>query len=55
MKIKNPYNLTPIDPEFPWWMRPVEIVGQTLALIFFEPIVLLHKGTGWILEKVFNS
>jgi hypothetical protein len=36
-------------------MRPAEIVGQTLALIIVQPIVWLHNGTGWLLEKMFNS
>jgi hypothetical protein len=53
--MKNPYNLTPLGPEWNWTLRVLEIVGQTLSLIFFQPIVWLHNGSGWLLEKFFNS
>lgn len=53
--MKNPYNLTPLDQNWTWWMRALEIVGQTLSLIFFQPIVWIHNWTGWLLEKFFNN
>jgi len=48
-------NLTPIGPNWGWGSRIIEIVGQSLALVFIQPIVLVHNGTGWILEKIFGG
>lgn len=48
----RPYNLTPLGPGWGWGYRVLEIVGQTIALIFVTPIVALHNATGWIMSKI---
>lgn len=45
-------NLTPLGPGWGWGERLLEIVLQVLALIFIQPLVLLHRGLGWLLSKV---
>ena len=48
------YNLTPLGRNWGWGMRTIEIAGQTLSLLFVQPIVWIHNGTGWILSKLLS-
>ena len=47
----KPYNLTPLGPSFGWGSRVIEIIGQTLSLVFLQPVIWIHNGTGWIMER----
>jgi hypothetical protein len=45
-------NLTPLGPSWGWGSRLIEIAVQSLSLVFVQPLVLVHRGTGWLLEKI---
>lgn len=51
----NPYGLSPLGPGFGLGSRIIEIVGQTLALIFIAPLVLVWRGLDWLMEKLWTS
>jgi hypothetical protein len=46
------YNLTPICEGWGWGSRVIEIIGQTLALVFVAPVVYAYNVTGTLLSKI---
>lgn len=47
----NSYHLTALGEGWGWGSRCIEIVGQTIGLLVFQPLVAIHNATGWLLEK----
>jgi hypothetical protein len=45
-------NLTPLGDGWGWGSRLLEIVLQSLALVFITPLVWLHRGLEWLLSKI---
>ena len=48
-------DLTPMGNGWTWKDRTAEIILRPIAWVTVMPLVWLHQGTGWVLEKIFNS
>ena len=45
-------HLTPLGPGWGWGSRIIEIIIQSIALVTVQPLVLIHRGLGWVLSKI---
>jgi hypothetical protein len=46
------YNLTPIGDGWGWGSRIIEVIAQTLSLVFIAPVVYAYNVTGNLLSKI---
>jgi hypothetical protein len=46
------YNLTPIGDGWGWGSRIIEVIGQTIALVFIAPVVYAYTVAGNLLSKI---
>jgi hypothetical protein len=46
------YNLTPIGDGWGWGSRIIEVIGQSIGLVFVAPVVYAYNVTGTLLSKI---
>jgi len=46
------YNLTELGDGWGWGSRVIEIIGQTISLVFIAPLVYTHHVLGKVLSKI---